>query len=120
MILSPIKVFFRGSPELGFCSVRHNENPTQGVDFHNSFVGRLWAPWSHGNWPYRPSKSLQNSVTSLGCDFVPLDQIVIVSLNGFRRRVATRHKTQTMPQIDEPSVPLDSWHWIPVRGTPLL
>jgi hypothetical protein len=44
---------------------------------------------------------LTNSVTSPDCDFVPPDQIVIVSLNGFRRRVATHHSTQTVPQIDE-------------------
>jgi hypothetical protein len=65
-------------------------------------------------------QSLQNSVTSPGCDFVPPDQIVIVSLNGFRRQVATRHNTQTMPQIEEPSVFLESWHEIPARGMPLL
>jgi hypothetical protein len=64
--------------------------------------------------------SLQNSLMSPDCDFVPPDQIVIVSLNGFRRRIATCHNTQTMPRIDEPSVPLDSWHEIPDRGTYLL
>jgi hypothetical protein len=43
----------------------------------------------------------------LGLDFMPLDQIVNMSLNGLRRRVATRDKTQTGTQMDEPSVALD-------------
>jgi hypothetical protein len=47
MILSLLKVFVRGSQELGFFSVRHNANPTQGVEFHNPYVRRLWEPWSH-------------------------------------------------------------------------
>jgi hypothetical protein len=63
---------------------------------------------------------LHNSVTSPGCDFVPLDQIVIVSLNGFSRRVTTRHNTQTVPRIDRTPVLLDSWHQILAMGTPLL
>jgi hypothetical protein len=119
VILSPRKVFVRGSLELGFSSVRHNANLTQGSTFkahvsgdcgHRGRVGvghtHLWSLW--------------NSVMSPGCDFVPLDQIVIVSLNGFRRQVATCHNTQTVPRIDETLVLLDSWHQIPARGTPLL
>jgi hypothetical protein len=120
MILSPRKVFLRGSPELEFFPVRHNANPTQGVNFQDPCVEAIVGivvPWVLAIWTFW---SLRNSVTSLDCDFVPPDQIVIVSLDGFRRRIATRHNTQTMPQIDESLVPLDSWHWIPARGTPLL
>jgi hypothetical protein len=51
--------------------------------------------------------SLQNSIMLLGLDFMPLDQIVDMSLNGLRRRVATHDKTQTETQMDEPSVALD-------------
>jgi hypothetical protein len=43
----------------------------------------------------------------LGLDFMPLDQIDHMSLNGLRRRVATRDKTQTGTQMHEPSVALD-------------
>jgi hypothetical protein len=115
MILSPRKVFVRGSLELGFSSVRHNANPTQGVNFQIPcvrIVGTvvMWELVIHTFW------SLQNSVTSPGCDFVPPDQIVIVSLNGFRRRVATHHSTQTVPQIDETPVMLDSWHQFQLGG----
>jgi hypothetical protein len=54
--------------------------------------------------------SLQNSVMLLGLDFMPLDQIANMSLNGLRRRVATRDKTQTMTQMDELLVALDLRH----------
>jgi hypothetical protein len=43
----------------------------------------------------------------LGLDFMPPDQIDHMSLNGLRRRVATRDKTQTETQMHEPSVALD-------------
>jgi hypothetical protein len=46
----------------------------------------------------------------LGLDFMPSDQIGHMFLNGLRRRVATRDKTQTETQIDEPSVALDLEH----------
>jgi hypothetical protein len=39
MILSPRKVFVRGSLELGFSSVRHNANLTQGVNFQTPMSG---------------------------------------------------------------------------------
>jgi hypothetical protein len=42
MIPSPIKVLLRGSSELWFFLVRHNADLTQGVNFHNPCVGRLW------------------------------------------------------------------------------
>jgi hypothetical protein len=54
--------------------------------------------------------SLQNSIMLLGLDFMPLDQIANMSLNGLRRRVATHDKTQTETQMDEPSVALDLGH----------
>jgi hypothetical protein len=53
-------------------------------------------------------QSLQKLVTSLGCDFVPLDQNFIVSLNGFRRPVATHHSSQIVPWIDETPILLES------------
>jgi len=37
--------------------------------------------------------SLQKSIMLLGLDFMPLDQILNVSLNGLKKRVATCHKT---------------------------
>jgi hypothetical protein len=43
----------------------------------------------------------------LGLDFMPPDQIANMSLNGLRRQVATHDKTQTLTQMDEPSVALD-------------
>jgi hypothetical protein len=50
---------------------------------------------------------LRKSVMLLGLDFMPLDQIDHMSLNGLRRRVETRDKTQTTTQMHEPSVSLD-------------
>jgi hypothetical protein len=84
VILSPRKVFVRGSSELGFSSVRHNANPTQGVNFQTPVSGDC-GHRGHVGVGHTHLQSLQNSVMSLGCDFVPPDQIVIVSLNGFRR-----------------------------------
>jgi hypothetical protein len=40
--------------------------------------------------------------------FIPLEQIGDMSLNGLRRQVATRDKTQTETRMDEPSVALDT------------
>jgi hypothetical protein len=54
----------------------------------------------------------------LGLDFMPLDQISNMSLNGLRRRVATCDKTQTETQMDEPSVALDLGHWVSTSGGP--
>jgi hypothetical protein len=65
-------------------------------------------------------RNLHKSFTSPGCDFVPPNQIVIVSLNGFRMRVPTHYNTQTVPQIHKTLVFLDSWYHILDRGTPLL
>jgi hypothetical protein len=52
----------------------------------------------------------------LGLDFMPLDQIVDMSLNGLRRRVATHDKTQTRTQMDELSVALDLGHQVSSSG----
>jgi hypothetical protein len=52
----------------------------------------------------------------LGLDFMPLDQIGHMSLNGLKRRVATRDKTQTETQMGEPSVALDPKHQVSTRG----
>jgi hypothetical protein len=43
-----------------------------------------------------------------GLDFLPLEQIVNMSLNGLRRRFATHHNTLTWPLMDEPSIELES------------
>jgi hypothetical protein len=42
--------------------------------------------------------------------FYAPNQIGHMSLNGLRRRVATRDKTQTKTRMDEPSVELDPEH----------
>jgi hypothetical protein len=55
MIPFPIKVFVRGSLELGFSSVMHNENLTYGVNYKSPYVRLLWALWSCGRWSYTPS-----------------------------------------------------------------
>jgi hypothetical protein len=52
-------------------------------------------------------KSLRNFVMLLGLDFMLLEQSVDMSLDGLRRQVATRDKTQTKTWMDEPSVALD-------------
>jgi hypothetical protein len=54
--------------------------------------------------------SLKTPVMLLGLDFMPLDQIANMSLNGLRRRVATCDKTQTETRMDEPLVALDLGH----------
>jgi hypothetical protein len=56
----------------------------------------------------------------LGLDFMPLDQIGHMSLNGLRRQVATHDKTQTRTQMDEPSVALDLEHRVSASGAPPL
>jgi hypothetical protein len=119
MILSPKKVFVRGSLEIGFISMRHNENPTQGVNLKIPSIDRLWEVFM---WELviHTFRSLRNSVMSPDCDFFPLDQIVIVSLDGFRRRVENIHITQIVPRIDETTVMLECLHHITARGTPLL
>jgi hypothetical protein len=64
--------------------------------------------------------SLQKSVMLLSLDFMPPDQIGHISLNGLRRRVATRDKTQTGTQMHKPSVALDSEHRVSASGAPTL
>jgi hypothetical protein len=66
--------------------------PVSGDCGHHGHVGLV---------PYGPSRAYKTQLHHPTCDFVPPDQIVIVSLNGFRRRVATRHSTQTVPRIDK-------------------
>jgi hypothetical protein len=55
-----------------------------------------------------------------GLDFMVLDQIGHMSLNGLRRRVATRDKTQTETQMHELSVALDLKHMVSTSGAPML
>jgi hypothetical protein len=55
----------------------------------------------------------------LGLDFMPPDY-GHMSVNGLRRRVVTYDKTQTRTQMDEPSVALDTEHWVSASGVPLL
>jgi hypothetical protein len=56
----------------------------------------------------------------LSFNFMPPDQIGHMSLNGFKRRVATLDKTQTKTQMGELSVALDLEHWVSTRGSPPL
>jgi hypothetical protein len=64
--------------------------------------------------------SLQTSVMLLGLNFMPPNQIGHMSLNGLRRRVATRDKTQTETRMDEPSVELDPEHRVSASWASLL
>ena len=63
-------------------------------------------------------KILWNSIIILSFDFISPNQIVNMSVNGLRRRVASRHKILTKTLIDESSIALDSWHHITNRGNP--
>jgi hypothetical protein len=63
---------------------------------------------------------LTNFIMPLGLDFMPPDQIGHMSLNGLRRQVATRDKTQTKTRMDEPSVALDPEHLVSASGAPPL
>jgi hypothetical protein len=56
----------------------------------------------------------------LDLDFMPLDQIANMSLNGLRRLVATHDKTQTWAQMDEYSIALDLRNWVSASGDPPL
>ena len=61
-------------------------------------------------------ESLQKSIMLLGLDFMPLDQIDHMSLNGLRRQVATHDKAQTKTLMGEPLVPSDMEHNVSTRG----
>jgi hypothetical protein len=65
-------------------------------------------------------ESLRNFVMFLGLDFMPPNQIGHMSLNGLRRRVATRDKNQTRTQMEKPSIALDLEHWVSASGAPPL
>lgn len=52
--------------------------------------------------------------------FMPLDPVHNVPLNGFRKWVATHHKTLIVTWMDEFSSVLDSWHWITTKVTPAM
>jgi hypothetical protein len=54
----------------------------------------------------------------LDLDFIPPDQISNMSLNGLRRRVATRVKTTTEPQMDESLVASNIGHRVSSSGLP--
>jgi hypothetical protein len=53
-------------------------------------------------------KILHNSIMLSDFDLMPLDHILNVSLSGFRKRVANRHKNLTVARISEMSIELDS------------
>ena len=55
----------------------------------------------------------------LGLDFVPLDHIHKVSLNGPRGRDETNDRTKIVIQIMKPSIALDSRCQVLARGTSL-
>lgn len=52
-------------------------------------------------------------------DFVPMDRLCQVSLNGPRGRVATSRRGEMMPRIVKPSILLDFKHRALARDTPL-
>jgi hypothetical protein len=84
VILSPKKCLLEDLLELGFSSVRHNANLTQGVNFQNPCVGRLWAPWSCGiGHTHLPELTELSYVTD--CDFVPPDGCTIARVRTVRR-----------------------------------
>jgi hypothetical protein len=53
-------------------------------------------------------ESLHNSIMPLDFDFMLSDQIVNMSMNGLRRRVATHHKNIIGPPMEKLSVALES------------
>jgi hypothetical protein len=61
-----------------------------------------------------------NFIMLLGLDFMLLDQIANMSLNGLRRLVATHNKTQTWTRMDEYSISLDLRNWVLGSGGPPL
>jgi hypothetical protein len=63
-------------------------------------------------------RSLWISIVVTGLYFIPLNQILNVSLNEFRKRVATFHKILIGAQIEESSITLESLYQIIGRGTP--
>ena len=52
-------------------------------------------------------ESLWNLVMSPSIDFMPPDQICHMSVNGLKRQVATRNKTQNRTRMGELSIALD-------------
>jgi hypothetical protein len=64
--------------------------------------------------------SLQNFIMLLSLDFIILDQITDMSLNGLRRQVSNHDKTQAETQMDEPLVSLDPGHQVSTSGAHLL
>jgi len=62
---------------------------------------------------------LQNSIILICFDYNPPNQILDVSLNGFRKWVTTHHKNLTETWINEPFIVFDSWHHIIAMGTAL-
>ena len=64
--------------------------------------------------------SLWNSIIPLNLDFIPHNQIVNMSLNDLRRRVATHDKNKNGNQMDEPSIALDTGHHVSTTGAPLM
>jgi hypothetical protein len=56
----------------------------------------------------------------LGSDFMPIDQIVNMSLNVLKRRVATHDKYLTWIEMDEYSITLYMGHWVSFIGAPMI
>jgi hypothetical protein len=101
------KPFVGGYSKLWFSSMRHSAIYEWEVNFQEHYVRKLWVVYSIGPWKKQMCKSLRNFVMLLGLDFMLLEQSVDMSLDGLRRQVATRDKTQTKTWMDEPSVALD-------------
>jgi hypothetical protein len=84
------KEFVGGYLGLGFFSTRHSANSEQEVDFQEPYFRWLWVVWSHGTLIKQTFRRLWNFVMLLYLDFMPLDQIANMSLNGLTRRVSSR------------------------------
>ena len=50
----------------------------------------------------------QNTIMLLRFNLRPQDQMVPMSLNAFCKQLSTRHNTQTVTQIEKPSIPSDA------------
>jgi hypothetical protein len=87
--------------------MRHCAISEEEVDFQEHCVRVIlasivtWALAKHNFSSLRKSSMLPS------LDFMPLDQIDHISLNGLRRRVETHDKTQSGTQMHGSSVALD-------------
>jgi hypothetical protein len=120
MIPFPKFFFIKKSSKLGFCIIRDNVIFSQRGWFLKN-IDCVILDWMITFYLAKHDiRSLQNSIRLLSFIFIPLEQILNVFLNGFRKRVVTHHKTLSRTRIRESSIELDLWHHNTTRGTPLL